>query len=415
MKRLLILCASLAVIIAGATSCEKKFNSKKRVFPRSIYVETRGVDVSGDTKFIAEMHALVANSVEITNDSFENGDIGFEYCKDSQFSGEVVTVEADSWWVDEEDLQGRKGFSGRAMPLPPSEVFYYRAFLNLEGKKEYGAVYSFRTDDAMVIAVYLDCEQANLTIGETETLQLTATIDPLSAINREVEWSSSNEKVAKVSSTGLVSAVAPGSAKITVTTIEGGKTASCLVSVIGPDPKVVDLGLSVKWADINIGAGSESDPGSYFRWGSPYTPLEYTSTGYIFYYNTGNTVPDSIEGGAYDIARAILGAPWRMPTKDEMNELRTECQLTEETLNGMLGRRFTASNGKSIFLPYGGMIRGTTESEFGETGCYWSATKAGGPNYMESVKSWYLKIAGYTYGMDFEEGHMGLNVRAVQP
>ena len=69
----------------------------------------------------------------------------------------------------------------------------------------------------------------SLTVGGKEFLS--ATISPSSATNQNVTWSSSNTSVATVSPGGLVTAVAAGSATITVTTVDGGKTAACAVAV----------------------------------------------------------------------------------------------------------------------------------------------------------------------------------------
>lgn len=79
-----------------------------------------------------------------------------------------------------------------------------------------------------VTGVSLSKTSTTITAGQTETL--TATITPENASNKAVEWSTSDEKVATVNS-GKVTAVAPGTANITVTTQDGSKTASCTVTV----------------------------------------------------------------------------------------------------------------------------------------------------------------------------------------
>ena len=66
------------------------------------------------------------------------------------------------------------------------------------------------------------------------TTQLTATVAPADATNKAVAWSSSNTSVATVSSTGLVTGVTTGNATITVTTDDGGYTATCAVTVVAP-------------------------------------------------------------------------------------------------------------------------------------------------------------------------------------
>ena len=68
-----------------------------------------------------------------------------------------------------------------------------------------------------------------------DTLQLQAVINPTNATNQNVTWSSSDESVATVNASGLVTAVSYGSATITVTTADGGKTATYTVNVINAD------------------------------------------------------------------------------------------------------------------------------------------------------------------------------------
>ena len=80
-----------------------------------------------------------------------------------------------------------------------------------------------------VTEVTLDRAELTLTEGETETL--TATVRPDNADNKKVKWSSDKTDVATVDGTGKVTAVKAGEAVITVTTEDGGKTATCKVMV----------------------------------------------------------------------------------------------------------------------------------------------------------------------------------------
>ena len=81
-----------------------------------------------------------------------------------------------------------------------------------------------------VTSVELDADEMTLKVGDEGQLQ--ATVAPENAANKSVTWSSSNESVATVEQNGNISAVGVGEATITVTTTDGGKTATCKVTVI---------------------------------------------------------------------------------------------------------------------------------------------------------------------------------------
>ena len=83
-------------------------------------------------------------------------------------------------------------------------------------------------DDVSVTGVSLDKTSAELDVGDTLTLK--ATIEPANATNQNVSWSSSDENVATVAN-GTVTAVAVGTADITVKTADGGKEATCTITV----------------------------------------------------------------------------------------------------------------------------------------------------------------------------------------
>jgi uncharacterized protein YjdB len=79
-----------------------------------------------------------------------------------------------------------------------------------------------------VTSVTLDRTSAELTVGDE--LTLTATVNPENATNKNVTWSSSNPSVATISN-GKVTALKAGSATIIVSSVDGGKTATCEVMV----------------------------------------------------------------------------------------------------------------------------------------------------------------------------------------
>ena len=98
------------------------------------------------------------------------------------------------------------------------------------GKTASCTVTVIATSPVAVTGVTLNKTTLSLSMGNSETL--IASVLPSSASNKEVSWSSGNQNVATVSESGLVTAVALGTATITVTTADGGKNASCTVTVI---------------------------------------------------------------------------------------------------------------------------------------------------------------------------------------
>ena len=111
----------------------------------------------------------------------------------------------------------------------------------------------------------------------------------------------------------------------------------------------VDLGLSVKWADSNLGTTIATESGEYYAGGS-----------------------DPVPG--------LCGKDWRTPTKEEFEELinPSNCSVEETTEGEVKGYKITSlKNGKSIFLPAAGYKKGGNLKEAQEYGCYWSSTACG--------------------------------------
>ena len=102
-----------------------------------------------------------------------------------------------------------------------------------------------------VTGVSLNKTTLTLNIGASETL--TATVAPADAANKKVTWMSGNEAVATVDANGKVTGVKAGEATITVTTEDGGKTASCKVTV--KDAVVAVTGVTLNKTELTLAAG----------------------------------------------------------------------------------------------------------------------------------------------------------------
>ncbi|MCD8313316.1 MAG: hypothetical protein LUC24_04070 [Bacteroidales bacterium] len=166
----------------------------------------------------------------------------------------------------------------------------------------------------------------------------------------------------------------------------------------------VDLGLKTLWATMNVGAESETEAGALVGYGDP-TGLEQSTS--LSAYGTGD-----IAGTENDIAYAlgISEDGDYLPTASQIAELISGTTQSWETVDGVDGIRFTASNGNSIFLPAAGYREGAeTAGEGG--GYYWSG-------------SVYTADGDYANTLRFDEDgvesglssrYVGLSVRCVQP
>ena len=160
----------------------------------------------------------------------------------------------------------------------------------------------------------------------------------------------------------------------------------------------VDLGLpsGLKWATMNVGAEKESDYGIMFAWGQtdnavatkfvdsenyPYNwanaPFNGGNTSYsadAFNQVKDTACPNGILAKKYDAATQIMGSDWRMPTEAEFQELLNNTTNEWTQVNGVNGRKFTASNGNSIFIPAAGYCSGGSVNNVGDDGDVWSSS-----------------------------------------
>ena len=99
---------------------------------------------------------------------------------------------------------------------------------------------------------------AALTLEVGQTGALTATVAPATATNKAVTWTSSAPAIATVDASGTVKGIAPGTATITVKTADGGKTATCAVTVkAAAAPAVKVTGITLNYSSITVNGDLE--------------------------------------------------------------------------------------------------------------------------------------------------------------
>lgn len=185
----------------------------------------------------------------------------------------------------------------------------------------------------------------------------------------------------------------------------------------------VDLGLSVKWATCNVGASKPEDYGDYYAWGETATKSDYRWETYKWSKGTYNTLTkyctDSDDGtvdnrttlsSSDDVATVKWGSKWRMPTKEETQELCDKCTWTWTTQGGVNGMKVTGPNGNRIFLPAAGFRDGTGLYFRGLFGNFWSAALHGD----DSCSAYYLYFgSGGSYWDRWFGRSVGFSVRPV--
>ena len=197
------------------------------------------------------------------------------------------------------------------------------------------------------------------------------------------------------------------------------------------DPNVhhyVDLGLpsGTLWATTNIGAVQPYQSGLFFAWGDTEGHGSDTSDGYLFswenykwaevagedtwftkYCSDSSRGKDGFTDGKYeldledDAAYVNWGPQWRMPSKEQFDELRNNCTWTRMYLGDVYGYDVEGPNGRSIFLPDTGW---RIDDMLLDGGAFWTRTSnpestgVGGAYYLGWDAFEWEHFAWYEYG-----------------
>lgn len=185
-------------------------------------------------------------------------------------------------------------------------------------------------------------------------------------------------------------------------------------------PHAIDLGLpsGTKWACCNLGASTPEECGDHFAWGETSKKNVYNWDTYEFVgFEARNRLGTNISGTSHDAAKAIWGDSWRMPTKEQFEELKNYCEESNNYIPGTTtenGQRYIGPNGNIIFFTGGTGYRWdeTLWSDDRDWSYYWTAT-----SYDDQIAS-----TAYGYRSNFiglnsyvNERYEGLAIRPVCP
>lgn len=193
-----------------------------------------------------------------------------------------------------------------------------------------------------------------------------------------------------------------------------------------PDEKMVDMGLSVKWASYNMGATKPEEYGNFYAYGEIEPKSEYTLNNYQWYYPDYNDwecdewekyykLGATFTGTNYDVAHVKWGEQWRVPTRAEWNELIENCEWKWTGINGVTGAMVTSKvTGNSIFLPAAGNMVDADHTH-DQLGCfYWSSTEYQQSDISQECRNYRMNADATNRSCDgYDYPEVGFSIRAV--
>lgn len=288
---------------------------------------------------------------------------------------------------------------------------------------------------AGVTSITLDKNYPSMDRGEV--MQLKATVkNGNNVVDIPLTWTSSNPSVAIVDENGTVYAKSAGTTVISAS--YRYITAGCYLTVneipLSTDYEAVDMGLSVKWATFNVGASFPEDYGYYYAWGETEPKNNYQSDTYKWYRDTGtyryfgkyeiNTdcvvfydLKYVLED-ADDVAHVKWGGSWRIPSKEELDELVNNCSWTWTFQKGTYGyvvnSKIPGYTDRSIFLPASGYYEDKQLKQKDYKGYYWTN------GLMKEINgySWFvdcLELENEHSSITYYSRVYGISVRPVCP
>lgn len=290
-------------------------------------------------------------------------------------------------------------------------------------------------ESGKLTSVTLDTTSLTLKVGEEYSLKATAWSGDVEVDTATITWKSDNESVATVTSDGLVKAISVGTA--TVTASSGDVSATCSVSVIDGiigdngshnGHEYVDLGLSVRWATYNVGATKPEEFGDYYAWGEIEQKDKYSWSNYKWCNGSYSILTKYNTDGEYgvvdnkttldpddDVAHVKWGGDWRIPTKEELDELSNNCTCIITTENGVRGFRVTSTKSgytdRSIFIPAAGYRLDKDLNHVGSASYLWSSLY----DQDATIGGYYLYLYSESRGTASLSRCLGHSVRPVCP
>ncbi len=261
--------------------------------------------------------------------------------------------------------------------LKTDVTYYYCTYVTLQGKvTQFGEVKQFLTTDAEIATADAAYTEVTATLGGTVNIASAEADEVVRGIRVSLDEGKVREgRLYEAAADGSNSfslplkGIIPGRTYFYVAyaSVNGEEKFGQVKSFTTPAHEVefVDLGLTVEWATVNVGAAKPEEAGGLYGYGD--NTLFNIST------SAADYIHADIQSTENDIATMYIPGAFT-PNKGLIEELVNNTTQSVEELNGVKGVRFTADNGNSIFLPFTGTRNGSEISAAESMGAYWSAS-----------------------------------------
>lgn len=312
-------------------------------------------------------------------------------------------------------------YSVNAFPIESNRIYYYRAYYINQVHIYYGDIkqFSFKWDKQMLTGTWSASDACNYTINEDYTgLRENAKGETL-----DFTWKIlGNELILYFNANSIIRYRILSINDNSFKAIDANDTNQTIITFY----RFVDLGLSVKWATCNLGAYKAEDYGGYYAWGETEEKSDYSWDTYKWCtgsYNTMIKYTDVLKNGHFDkttldldddAAQINMGGNWRIPTKEEIEELINNSSYIWTTVNGIDGYLITSNKpgyeDRSVFFPGAGCKTGVYNGDFGSC-YYWSSSVY----KLADSNAYSLEYTAF-YGREYNRNrYQGMPIRPVCP
>ncbi len=337
--------------------------------------EHNGVAITGEVTEIWATSATIGGMVNLDaiGTAYSSVDYGVEYSTNQSFQ-DIIRVSAKE--------QTGSSFSVQLSKLNPETKYYYRTYLRSGSSQNYhGEIKSFTTNSVAVTGDAIEIGSMTAEIDGTVNLDQNTSATVYVEYSTQSSFQQSNEvqvnkptgRTFSVKLTALQSETKyyyRTGVKFWVSNKQQtylGEAKTFTTKKLSEAEMYVDLALpsGTLWATMNIGAKSPAGVGDEFAWGETAPKNTYDWHTYKWCNGTYKTLTKYCTDSYYgtvdnkteldledDAAYVNWGPEWRIPSREQIIELKNGCTSEKVTLNGVSGLLLTSKkNGATLFLP----------------------------------------------------------------